>query len=34
MLKTNDIFQALARAFTKLPADSAGLGVSLCRAEG
>jgi len=33
MLKTNDNFLPLARAFTNLPADSAGLGVSLCRAE-
>jgi hypothetical protein len=33
MLKTNEISQDLAQAFTKLPADSAGLRVSLCRAE-
>jgi hypothetical protein len=33
MLKINDILQVLARAFTNLPADSAGLRVSLCRAE-
>ncbi len=33
MLKTNNISQVVARVFTKLPADSAGLRVSLCRAE-